>query len=284
MRRAGLWTSTFVLAAMASAGCGSTNPGPSVKVASTETVPAEAVADQAPLARPGEVMRYTVAIHGLELAEVVMAVGEPTTLDGVNVLPVATMARTTKVAAMLAPEEDHFDSWIDVANGRPVLYRSSEPASRSSKVLEVTEARFGGKEIAIRVEREDLGLATETQAVRTVGHDINSLLVFLRGWEGGVGARLETEVMRSRFAWRAELAVTGYEELDTALGRMPALRIDGEGVRITRDGAVHEQAEKRRFTIWITDDADRVMLRMTARTDYGDIVMSLVEYDNKHAR
>src|SRR5687768_16176569 len=106
--------STLALAVVASVGCGSTNPGPAVQVASTATVPADVVADQAPLARPGEVMRYTVAIHGIELAEVVMAVGEPTTLDGVHVLPVATMARTTKVAAMLAPEEDHFDSWIDV--------------------------------------------------------------------------------------------------------------------------------------------------------------------------
>ena len=56
------------------------------------------------------------------------------------------------------------------------------------------------------------------------------------------------------------------------------MRYDGEGVRILRDGSPDPASDRRRFSMWISDDADRVPVRLVAHTDYGDIRMDLVDY------
>ena len=61
------------------------------------------------------------------------------------------------------------------------------------------------------------------------------------------------------------------------LGEVKARRFDGYSYKIKRDGSRFPDNE-RHFSIWISADADRVPLRMTSGTDYGDIEMSLVDY------
>jgi hypothetical protein len=45
-----------------------------------------------------------------------------------------------------------------------------------------------------------------------------------------------------------------------------------------RDGTIDPTSDTRRFSIWLTDDADRVPVKLLAKTDYGDIVMELLAY------
>jgi len=35
----------------------------------------------------------------------------------------------------------------------------------------------------------------------------------------------------------------------------------------------------RSFRVWLSDDADRVPLKVTAKTELGDVVMDLTEYN-----
>lgn len=253
---------------------------PPVLVASTDAhPPSEAPPRLQIVATPGELMRYRVSIHGLELAEFIIAVGDRTTLDGEEVLVVQATARTTKVAAWLRPEHDEYTSWIRVSDGRPVLYRSIEPESRNSKIVETVDTRFGVGSNQVEVTREDKGSFPETQVLHHDGHDMISFLMFLRSWEGDVGAQIASDITRGRYAWRNRTAVAGYDNLDTALGNIAVVRYDGEGIRLNRDGTVDTSSDRRRFTMWISDDADRVPIRLVGHTDYGDVFMDLVSYD-----
>ena len=253
---------------------------PPVLVASTDVhPPRETPPELRIVATAGEVMRYKVSIHGLELAEYVIVVGDRTTLEGAEVLPVQSTARTTKALAWLRPEVNEYTSWIRIANGRPVLFRSAEPESRQSKIVETVDTRFGDKENSVTVSREDKGTFPETQILQYQAYDMNSFLMFLRAWEGEIGAQIASDITRGRYAWRNRTAVVGYDNLDTALGRIAVVRYDGEGVRINRDGTVDPTSDRRRFSIWISDDADRVPIRLVGHTDYGDVFMDLVSYE-----
>jgi hypothetical protein len=253
---------------------------PPVLVASTDAhPPAEMTPRMRMLATPGEHMRYRVSIHGLELAEFTVTVGDRTTLDGQDVIVVQATARTTKVAAWLRPESDTYTSWIRIDDGRPVLYRSEEPESRDSKIVEVVDTRFGSGVNQVQVVREDQGTFPEEQVLQNEGHDMLSFLMFLRAWEGELGAQVSSDVTRGRYAWRNRTAVTKYDNLDTVLGNVAVVRYDGEGVRLNRDGAIDPTSDKRRFSIWVSDDADRVPIRLVGHTDYGDVIMDLVTYD-----
>lgn len=231
-----------------------------------------------PLASPGERMLYRVSIHGFELAEYSIAVGDPTMLDGTEVVVVQSQARTTKVAAMLKPIDDLFTSWISRTDGRSVRFLSSERASKDDDRKEVTEARTAAGMVSLHVTRGDEVLDEQQTIAGHGGHDLNSFLIFLRGWEGEPGAHLDADVVRSRYVWRMRVKVVGFDNLSTVLGNLPVARYDGEGVRLMRDGTLDPQSDTRRFSIWLTDDADRVPVKLVAKTDYGDVKMELLSY------
>jgi hypothetical protein len=111
-----------------------------------------------------------------------------------------------------------------------------------------------------------------------VAWDYNAFLLALRGWEGAPGSQLTLEVFRSRSMWHAEVAIHGKGKVVTDLGELPALQIDGRTHKLRRDGTRAPDDAERRFTIWISDDDGRVPLQIKAVTDYGDLVMSIVDY------
>jgi hypothetical protein len=254
---------------------------PPVLVASTEAhPPSETAPPLTVIATPGERMRYRVSIHGLELAEFLIAVGDRTSLDDEDVLVVQATARTTKVAAWLRPEHDEYTSWIRRRDGRPVLFRSAEPESRQSKIVETVDTRFDGGSNRVQVTREDQGTFDEHQVLQYEGFDMLSFLMFLRAWEGEPGAQIAVDITRGRYAWRNRTVVVGFDNLETPThGNVAVVRYDGEGVRINRDGTVDPTSDRRRFSMWISDDADRVPIRLVGHTDYGDVIMELVAYD-----
>ncbi|HMG24760.1 MAG TPA: DUF3108 domain-containing protein, partial [Kofleriaceae bacterium] len=86
------------------------------------------------------------------------------------------------------------------------------------------------------------------------------------------------EVFRSRFLWHVEIAIGGKEKLVTELGELPALRIEGHTYKLRRDGTRTADDAERRFTMWISDDDGRVPLAIKAVTDYGDLMMQIVDY------
>ncbi len=231
-----------------------------------------------PLASPGERMVYKVTLHGFELAEYTIQVGEGSMLDGTEVVLVQSSARTTKVAAMLKPIEDVFTSWISRNDGRSVMFVSSERASKDDDRKEITEARLSAGQVDITVARGDDRVEEQQTIGGHGGHDLNSFLVFLRGWDAEPGAHLDADIVRSRYVWRVRMTVFGYENLTTTLGNLPTARYDGSGVRLARDGNVDPTSDTRRFSIWLTDDADRVPVKLVAKTDYGDILMELMSY------
>jgi hypothetical protein len=108
--------------------------------------------------------------------------------------------------------------------------------------------------------------------------DLDSFTIALRAWEGAPGSTITAEALRSRFMWHIEMTIHGREQLHTQLGDLPALRLDGHMYKLKRDGSRDRDSAEREFKVWISDDDGRVPLEVTARTDYGDIEMVIVDY------
>jgi hypothetical protein len=108
--------------------------------------------------------------------------------------------------------------------------------------------------------------------------DYNAFLVALRAWEGKPGTAVSAEVLRSRYLWHVDATIHGKEQLHTALGDFPALRIDGHTYKLGRDDQKLPGNDERDFTVWISDDDGRVPLEVKAKTDYGDVEMTIVDY------
>ena len=235
-----------------------------------------------PFVAPGERMSYRVNAHGIDVASYVLVVGDIVDVGGHRAVVVQSGVESSSLVSLFKKVADTFTSWIDVSTGRPVLFRAEELASKQEEIAETVEASFhqaANGRVPIKIRRADLGDVDELQAVPAAAlHDLNSFLVVLRGWDAPPGTQATADVLRSRFVWRTQLTVGGYETVSSALGPLPCVRFDGLSRRLTRAGELDPKSDTRYYSIWISDDADRVPVRMVAHADYGDIIMELADY------
>jgi hypothetical protein len=235
-----------------------------------------------PLVTPGERMQYRVSLRNIELAAFSINVGELTNLDGKQTVTVQGHAKLVGLATLIGGNiDDKFTSWLDLETGRSLRFQVDEYASKS-KDMEHTVVDLGRREgdtVPITFRLNDEPEKPEPQKVATpVIWDYNSFLIAMRSWEGPPGSKEAMEVFRSRNLWHVTVTIRGRERLTTALGELPALRFDAETYRVKRDGTKDTEADERKFSLWISDDAGRVPLQINARTDYGDVKMQIVDY------
>jgi hypothetical protein len=85
-------------------------------------------------------------------------------------------------------------------------------------------------------------------------------------------------VVGGRRLWRIDVTYGGPEAIGSAIGNRRAIRFTGRSYRARRDFTPETAQPSRTFTVWLSDDADRVPLKVAAKTELGDIAMDLTEY------
>jgi len=258
-------------------GPGVPTPAPAVKAAAGAKLGAGP-----PLATPGEHMQYKLSLQGVDLATYELGVGEVAEVAGKQAIIVQGHAKVSGLASFLATIDDRFTSWIDVTNGRSLRFQTDEYASGSKTDIEHAVVDLGARDgdtVPVTFHLNDTPALPEPQKVsQSIVWDYNAFLLGLRGWEGAPGSVLALEVFRSRFMWHVDVTIRGKEKLVTALGELPALRIDGHTYKLDRKGGRDRDSAERSFSMWISDDDGRVPLEIKATTDYGDLKMQIVDY------
>jgi len=237
-------------------------------------VPAAKLGTQPPFASPGERVRYRVTALGLELAALTMAVGEVTPVEGKQAVVLQAVAESVGLAARVKPVRVEFTSWIDVASGLPLLFRAAE-------AQEIVEARFtklADKKFPISTQEPDAPEKIEMQTTNGQPLELLGVLLLLRSWDSRVGGSSTFEAVRSSYMWRMQATLVARESIATELGELPTVKFDSVSRRLMRDGSIDQGTEPRKFSVWISDDAERVPLLMVAETDYGDIKIEIVDY------
>jgi hypothetical protein len=226
-------------------------------------------------------MSYRLALGEMEIATYDFAVGDLTDVAGRRAIVVQSHAKASGLAQVIANVDDTFTSWIDVSTGRPLRWYVDEYATKGTD-KERTEARMferNGNLVPIEFHLNDDPPKPEPQTVSLPDvWDYNAFVVALRGWEAPPKSSITAEVLRSRYLWNVKMTVRGHERVVTPQGEIPALRFDGHTYKLRRDGTKWADSDERDFSVWISDDADRVPLQTVARTDYGDVKMTLVDY------
>lgn len=227
-------------------------------------------------------MSYRLSAKGLELAAFTLGVGEFAELGGRRTVMVQAHAKARGLVNMVARVNEQFTSWLDVETGRSLRFQSTEFEKNSTRAIENSLADLLAREgdtIPISLQREDQQPVAEPQKVSA--RDVwcyGGFLIALRSWEARPGTRLSVEVLRGRWLWRVDVEVRGRENLSTDLGELPALRFEGRSYKLDRGGKLFPNTPSRVFSVWISDDGDRVPLKVVSGTDYGDITMEIVDY------
>ena len=268
------------LALLVAVGCGGAPPPAQPEW----TKPVATDGAQPPFAAPGERVRYRVSAYNVELASMQLAVGDVTELEGKKAIVIQATAQSEGLAARVKPVTLELTSWLDVANGQPLLFRAVETAGKDDATVEQVDARFtqlANKLLPIAVSHPSTPTEPEKleqQVITNEPHELLGTLFLLRTWDDKPGTTRTFDTVRSKFMWRLQATIIGREVIPTELGELPALKIEAVNRRLMRDGSLDKGTEARTFTVWISDDADRVPLRMVAESDYGNVTLDIADY------
>ena len=256
--------------------CGSKRAEPIVAGGTAAKLP-----DGPPYVTPGERISYQLQIGGMNLATYDVGVGTVEQVGTRRAIVVQSHAKSQGLVSMVANLDTTFTSWIDVENGRPLRWTVEERRPDGS-LKEGADARLSERkddQIPVEVRLPDAAPTIEMQKVSMPDvWDYNALVIAVRAWEPKAGSTVTAEVMRSMYLWHVTVIVRGEETVTTEIGDFPALRIEGISYRLRRDGTRDAGAPERNFSLWISNDDGRVPLQSVAQSDYGDIKMTLVDY------
>jgi hypothetical protein len=244
------------------------------RVVSPETVPP--LATPANGLFPGESMTFTVSLGGVEAGEAALAVGRPGTVDTVDAIVVTSRVATVGAARLVKVIEDDLTSTIDLATGLPRTITAD--VAFGSKTYHA-DGRFDGGRVELTWRKNsDKVRHTRFDFGPIDAHDAHTAMAAMRTWDGGDGERRRLYVVGGRRIWRTDITWVGRETIGTALGNQTAVRLDGISVRVSHDLRPEPGKKPRTFSVWMSDDADRVPLRVVGHTELGDIEIELTGY------
>jgi hypothetical protein len=132
----------------------------------------------------------------------------------------------------------------------------------------------------VKLERRRAGRAVERQAAQLPQptYDPLGFILRLRIAPPAAGQTQVLQVMEGRALWRATLTTAGTQPLPDSAAGTGALRIDGRLDPILYDGRPDDgDRPHRTFTLWLSNDAARVPLRLSVPVGIGDVVVELVD-------
>jgi hypothetical protein len=227
---------------------------------------------------PGETMAFEVRIGGVLAGDAALAVGDLGDFEGKRAVVVKSRAQTAGAAALIKHIVDEATTVIDMDTGRPLQLetlvemgskRTTATARFTGPIADVTYNRSGDKE----PHNYKLNFGTNTV------HDTHSAMAQVRGWKGKPGDTRTVFVVGGRRLWRVDVKYVGDETIGTALGNRRTVKFDGVSYRARPDFKVEGNLPARTFSVWLSDDADRVPLKVVAHTELGDLTVDLTEYN-----
>jgi len=270
MGRATIW---LVAALAGCAGAEATTLPASPKAGSAEV---ETQANDPGIA-PGETMAFEVRLGGVLAGEAQMAAGEIGEFEGKKAIVVKSRANTAGAAALIKRIVDEATTVIDVESGRPLqLDTLVEQGSKKT----VAHATFNGPIAEVTYQRSDekpqtIKINFGTQTV----HDTHTAMAQIRGWRAAPGTTRSVFVIGGRRLWRVDVKALGTETIGSeSMGNRRAIKFEGASYRAKPNFTVELNKPIRTFTVWLSDDADRVPLKVVAHTELGDVTVDLIEY------
>jgi hypothetical protein len=106
-------------------------------------------------------------------------------------------------------------------------------------------------------------------------HDLHTAVLLIRSWRPVPGTKGEFLVVLGRRLWHVDLVFKGPDVVVGSDGPRPAVEIEGLARKIHTDPGEHTE---RRFRVWVSDDRDRVPVRVLADSEFGNVEIDATSY------
>jgi len=167
----------------------------------------------------------------------------------------------------------------------PIEMQQTE-SYRSKKI--VTRLTFTNTGVT-RARTEGQGSNAETKSKQFVFpnlFDLHSAALYLRSQPLKQGEVYRLPIYPATNAYLAIIRVTGQEKISVRGGTYNAIKLDLQLKRIGKHLELEPHKKFRRATIWVSDDTERLVLRIDAQVFVGTVFAELqsVRFDNPNQR
>ena len=226
---------------------------------------------------PGETMTFEVRLGGVLAGEAQLAVGQIGQVDGHRAVVVKSRAATAGAAKLLKSISDESTTVIDMDSGRPLELDTTVDVDGT-----ITTAHgvftASSANVSFQKSDEDKPHTYKVSFGKAAAHDMHSAMANLRGWKATPGAARSVFVVGGKRLWRVDVTYVGVESIGGALGNRQAVHLDGAAFHARSNLTLESPKPTRTFSVWLSDDADRVPIKLVAKTELGDVQMDLTEY------
>ncbi|MDB6147421.1 MAG: hypothetical protein JWO45_1085 [Spartobacteria bacterium] len=183
------------------------------------------------------------------------------------------VGRTTGFARALWRYDVNLTAVANASTLRPIETTQAETA-RSKKVT--THLVFSNSGVS-RARTEGTGAGTtKTKEFNFPNlYDLHSAMLYLRSQPLTEKSVHRVVVYPATSAYLATATVAGRERISTRAGSYNAIKLDLQLKRVGKDLDLQPHRKFRRGTIWVSDDPDRLILRIEAQIFVGTIFAEL---------
>lgn len=189
-------------------------------------------------------------------------------------LQLEAVGGTTGLARTLWSYDVKHTAKSDPQTLRPITVREVEKI-RSKKVQ--TDLTFTGQGVtSVREEKRDGKTKSKTRRFDFPSlWSLNSALLYLRTQPLQDGAVQRIVVYPATSAYLATVTVVGRDRITVATGTYDAIKVDVQLKKIGKKRALQPHKKFRGATVWLSDDSDRLVLRIEAQVFVGSVFAEL---------
>jgi len=231
----------------------------------------------------GERLIYDVTWIGIKAGQATMEVRGVVQWNGQPAVHLVTTAQSSPLISKFYPVDDRSESYLGLDPMRALRFEKHLREGRYRHDSQTDFDHQGGvatfryldfspvpKGISSLEEAEKFGKYVTQEFPLTSGSlDELSLLYYVRSLPLAVGATVRAKVFASRKNWDLEVRVLSRETLETNLGRRETLMVEP----LLKFEGVFQQ--KGRVIVWLTDDLERIPVRMKSEIKVGSFVSTL---------
>lgn len=227
---------------------------------------------------PGETMAFEIRLGAMVAGEVQLAVGEPGGVQGRRAVVVTSTAETTGAIRLVRPLIDQATTTIDLDSGKPLTLETRVVTGDKTTTAQATFTAANAT-VTYRREGDPTSQSFRVDFGKMSVHDTHSAMAQVRSWKATPGQSRSIYVVSGRKLWRVDVRMVGSETIGSPLGNRRASHFFGTAYRARPNLNVETTKPSRTFDVWVSDDADRVPLKVTATTELGDVAMALTDYN-----
>jgi hypothetical protein len=183
-----------------------------------------------------------------------------------------TAATTGFPRALWRMDATH-DAMADVAAMRPVAVRQKE-MYRAQTISTDLDFDDGGV-WRLRQSTTDKSPARRKRYEFPNLYDLQTALLYVRSQALETGSTYRMVVCPGNCAYLATVTVLGREQIKVKAGSYPAIKIDLKLQKVNGEMKLEPHGKFKHATGWLSDDADRLPLRMNAQIFVGSVWVEL---------